>query len=241
MQRSLPRVMSVRAPTAPLPKVVSEARCWAITRTISLGVLGAALTYAVLRYVVFGDVAPDNIPLFIMNKAVAVSGAVLLGACLSLSPLMRLAPRLRPWGRLRKHLGLAGFGLSALHVALTMLLLQPAYYAKLYAADGRFALQGELALLFGVGAMFALLFPAVTSLAPIRRDLAPRTWRSLQRLSILAFALTGAHLFALGLPSWLAPATWIGGLPPITLLAALAVVATFTLRIAAARRSNRGP
>jgi len=199
---------------------------WRLALTIALG----TLSYAVLRYIVFGQVAPAQLPLFVLNKAAAFTGAALLASCLAVTPLMRVWPRLRPWGRLRKHLGLAGFAFSALHVLMNFTLMSPGYYAKLFGADGRMSFQGELAVLAGVLAFAALLLPAGTSVPAIRQGMAPERWMALQRFSLLALALTGLHLAALGVPTWLAPEKWPAGLPPITLIAAALVLTVLVAR-----------
>ena len=215
---------------------VDDAALSRMTRRVTFAVGLAAMAYAVLRYVVAGDVAPAQLPLFVANKAIAFTGAALLAACLALTPLMSRVPRLGAWGGLRKNFGLVGFGLSAIHVLMTMVLMNPAYYAKLYDAGGRMTIQGELALLTGILAFAALVLPAMTSVQVIRQSIGLEKWLSIQKLAVLALALTGLHLVALGLPTWLAPASWPAGLPPITLAALLVVVATFITRRALARR-----
>ena len=59
-----------------------------------------SLAYAIIRYCCFGDVSIHDIPLFVTNKAIAVTGLVLFGiAGLSACGLGPRGPR-----------GLSGFG-----------------------------------------------------------------------------------------------------------------------------------
>lgn len=221
----------VPRPAPPLtPPSVSDAALARVTRIVALSVFAGALAYAIVRYVVIGPVAPAHIPLFVLNKAAAFAGAALLAATVALGPLCRRSPRLAPWKGLRKGLGCAGFGFSAVHTVATLALLDPAYYAKLYLADGRLGLRGELAVLLGVAALALLVLPAATSFTGIRRAMSPGSWGRVQRLALGALAAAGLHVAVLGWPTWLAPATWPGDLPPITLLAAALIAGALALR-----------
>ena len=123
-----------------------------------------------------------------------------------------------------KFCGLMGFFLAAVHAFFSLSLLTPAYYGKYFDAGGRLNLQGELAMTFGVIALFFLLSPAVTTLPMMPKALGGWRWKRTQRAGYVALSLVLVHLVVLGLKGWLAPEGWNGGLPPISLLAAVAAL-----------------
>ena len=188
-------------------------------------VFGGALAYAVVRYHLAGDVAWRHFPLFILNKATSLA-AVIFVAC---SYLVGKVIHWHDQDHARrlvviKFCGLMGFFLAGVHAFFSMALLTPAYYAKYFDPDGRLNLEGEVALTVGVIALFLLLAPAITTLPMMPKAIGGRRWKRNQRLGYVALAFVVAHLVALGLEGWLAPADWNSGLPPISLVALLAAL-----------------
>jgi DMSO/TMAO reductase YedYZ heme-binding membrane subunit len=105
----------------------------------------------------------------------------------------------------------------AWHSLVSLFLLSPKYYAKLYAGDSLTAAALASMTLGGLGtAVFC--FPAWASRAGLKESLGLDRWLTLQRMGYLGLALTAVHCLAIGLPGWLTPSKWPGGLPPITLL-----------------------
>jgi len=166
--------------------------------------------YAALRYVVFGDVTASHLPAFVANKALALTAALaLLPAALARHRGNGLAARGWEWTA----------GASALlHVLLSLAQITPASYPTLF-EGARANLSGELVILSGV------LAAGLATLARNERSGGAR-WQVPLLLVLLG------HVVARGLPGWLAPATWPGALPPISLLAALAMAVALGLRLA---------
>jgi DMSO/TMAO reductase YedYZ heme-binding membrane subunit len=210
-------------------------------RPLVAGALAAALGYAVLRYLIAGSTPPAQLPMFVLNKALAVASVLLVAGCLAIGPLVRLRRLDAAWIRDRKGLGVAGFAFGALHSVMTLAMMSPAVYAKLYDGAGRYTAVGGLAVLAGIVTLAALIAPALTSLAGIRGAMKPSDWRGAQQLAIVGLGAVGVHLVALGLPSWLAPEKWPAGLPPLTLVAFAPVALSLGLRLAAGvrRRARR--
>ena len=180
---------------------------------IAWRILILCFLYAALRYMVFGTNAPRQLPAWGLNKALA------------LSSVFALALGIRAWRRgeeTASHRYLAAFTCQALlHIILTLALLSPAYYPKLY-PDQRLSALGELAVLAG----------AVSAATLSQARQRTRTCLLGGLLALLA------HQAALGAPGWCKPATWPGGLPPITLVGFLLAGLTF-LRAAAPARDPR--
>ena len=168
-----------------------------------LALFGGGLAYATLRYNVLGTTPTDAWPLFIVNKAVSIHA---IGA---LAMVLR-AQRLHD-GRLAGHWRNALQAGVMLHVVLSLLVLQPAYLAKLF-TDGRYTLQASVSLL--TGALAAGLWVH----APLRKSVGT------PRAMLAGTVLLVAHVAALGGLAWLRPQTWPGWLPPITLLCTGALV-----------------
>jgi DMSO/TMAO reductase YedYZ heme-binding membrane subunit len=193
----------------------------------------AAFAYAVARYVVLGTVPAAQLPLFVANKALAVAAVALIAGCLSIGPLVRTRLLDARWMRERKPLGLYGFAFGAVHAVLTVAMLSPAIYGKLYDTAGRFTFAGGLAITTGALMAVALAVPAVTSLSGVRKAMTPAAWRSAQRFAVPALGAALVHLIALGWKSWTTPATWPNGLPPLTLFAAGIIAFAIFARTAA--------
>lgn len=203
------------------------------------------LAYAVARYVLFGPVAPEHIPLYVVNKAVALLALVLVGVSLVIGPLARLDPDGLPgWMGARRWIGFAGFGLALVHVLLTLPIFSPVHYAKFFAQpDGAtgLTLSAGLSLLAGVLATAALAWQAGLSTRPAEPAAHPpalHTLTVLRRLGWTAVALVAAHCVFMGWAGWWPPAAWPGGLPPISLLAVVFAVGVLVLRLLLRRRGR---
>lgn len=188
-------------------------------------VFGAALAYAIVRYHLAGDVAWRHFPLFILNKATSLAAVVFVACSYLIGKVFRWHDHNR---QLRlvviKFCGLTGFFLAAVHALFSLSLLSPAYYGKYFDADGRFNLQGELALTVGVIALFFLLSPAITTLPMMPKALGGWRWKRSQRAGYVALSLVVVHLVVLGWKGWLAPGGWHGGIPPVSLVAVIAAL-----------------
>jgi DMSO/TMAO reductase YedYZ heme-binding membrane subunit len=188
-------------------------------------VFGGSLAYAVVRYHLAGDVAWRHFPLFILNKATSLAAVVFVACSYLVGKVFRWHDHNR---RLRlvviKFCGLMGFFLAGIHAFFSLSLLTPAYYAKYFDKAGRLNLQGELAVSVGVIALFFLMSPAITTLPMMPKALGGVRWKRAQRAGYFALLLVVVHLVVLGLKGWLAPKGWHGGLPPISLIAAVAAL-----------------
>ncbi len=188
-------------------------------------VFGASLAYAVLRYHLVGDVAWRHFPLFILNKATSLAAVVFVASSYLVGKVIHWHDHDRALRLVViKFCGLMGFFLAAVHAFFSLSLLTPAYYGKYFDTAGRLNLQGELAMAVGVIALFILLSPALTTLPMMPKALGGWRWKRSQRAGYVALSLVLVHLVVLGLKGWLAPKGWHGGLPPISLVAAVAAL-----------------
>ena len=212
-------------------EIAKESRLWQPVTARWFAVLfGAAVAYAILRYHILKGVEWSHFPLFILNKAVSLA-AVFFVAC------SYLVGRVLRWHnddpRIRliviKFCGLMGLSLGAIHGLMSLGLWTPHYYPAYFVEGGKLNLQGELAIAVGVVALWALAVPGITTLPTMAKSIGGFRWKRTQRMGYVTLALVAVHLIVLGLPGWLAPAGWPGGLPPISLLAFL--VAGFPLLV----------
>jgi len=194
-------------------------------------VLGVALAYAVVRYHIASGVSWSHFPLFIMNKAVSLAATVLVACSYLIGRVVRWyndEPRKKLV--VVKFCGLIGFSLAALHAIASLCLLAPAYFAKYFAEDGRLNVEGELGLVVGLVALWALSLPAITTLPMMPKALGSVRWKRSQRMGYLCLSLVVAHVVVLGLRGWLSPQTWPWMLPPISLVAAVAAAVPLVVR-----------
>jgi DMSO/TMAO reductase YedYZ heme-binding membrane subunit len=210
---------------------VSERLLQPATTRLFLLVMGPCLIYAGIRYHVVEGVPLTHAPLYILNKAISLGGL----AFLAISYLVGKVAGLR-WDERQlelvviKFCGLMGFSLIVAHVLMSMALLDPAYYAKLY-AGARFNLTGELSLSLGVFALWCFTLPAITSLPYMYDELGADRWLRAQRTGYAGLMLAAGHVLVMGVMAWLRPGDWPAALPPITALALVVAMIPLVVRL----------
>ena len=137
-----------------------------------------------------------------------------------------------------KRLGLAGFGLTVVHMLMSLVLLVPKRYDKFFTAEGDLSSIGELSLLFGVLGVAVLAIPAITSLPGMLESLGAARWRRAQRLGLVGLALSLAHVVVMGIKGWLDVGRWPGGMPPMTMIAVALTLPGLVLPLIAAVRKK---
>lgn len=185
---------------------------------IKMAILLLPLVYAVIRYNLAAGVGWGQLPLYILNKALAMSSVLAL--------FFAAQAGFKSQRELARDLGKMALHCASLHVLFTLVLLPAGYYPKfshvLRTARGEQVLQmasfsaiANLALLFGL--LCAYLFFVISS--GLFKDMLQK--QLLQYLQVCALAY---HLLFLGGYSWFTPSAWPAYLPPVTLLSFICVL-----------------
>ena len=184
-------------------------------------IVGCSLVYATVRYNVFKGVPWSDWPVFILNKALAVSSILLVLAYV-----------------VRSRRGLAGQGadllgaawkLMLVHAGLSLAILSPGYFPTFFNGD-KLSWQAGVSMSLGVVAAMGL------GLNGRKGDARPTLLTGAGVVALLA----GLHCAFYGYAGWFDPATWPGRLPPITLISSAAAVAAMLLALGS-RGSSPGP
>ena len=220
----------------PLP----EDRLWQpITGKWFAVIFGGALAYSILRYHVASDVSWSHFPLFILNKATSLAAVVLVACAYLIRPVFHLeGEAARHRLVLIKFCGLMGFSLAFMHALFSVVLLNPSYFAKFFGEDGRLNVVGELGITVGVVGLWAVAIPAITTLPKMAKELGGIRWKRTQRMGYLCLLLVVAHMVVFGWKGWMTPSTWPWGLPPISLLAAVAAAVPILFKLRRVRESH---
>ena len=128
-------------------------------------IFGFSVFYTVLRYIVFGGVTADQWPLYLANKAISLTGLILLALSYMIGKISILTDTDR--GRqlvLIKFCGLFGFSLIAVHAFASLAILTPEHYAKFYDSDSKMKLVGQLSMLTGILALWCFVLPVISSI-----------------------------------------------------------------------------
>lgn len=214
---------------------------WKQTAAIVLTIFAICLVYAFIRYNIVRNVSFDNFPLFIMNKAVAMSATILIGISFLLGPLTRFWPnQFISHLYLRKHLGIIGFWFAALHAIMSLVLLNPSNYSKFFLESGKFNLIGESSMLFGILSFLIFTAISITSLPPIEKHMHPDQWKLVQRMGYLAYFFVLLHVTIMGYSGWFRADSWQYGMASISLISALFVLFVLLIRILVIRTSKKG-
>lgn len=162
--------------------------------------------YAIIRYNVFGNIPWNQLPLFILNKALSFSGLILL----TLNPLNKLFPKLINSKQTFRN---TGFVFIFIHILLSLILMSPINFSNLYSESGLFTAFGGISLTSGIIAFTILLIYIF-----FRDNKYFEIVFHTRGIMLLFMLLPLIHLFFLGYDGWTTPQKWQGGMPPITLL-----------------------
>ncbi len=195
--------------------------------------IGVALGYSIIRYHIFGGVEWSHFPLFILNKAFSLAGVFFVASSYLIGRVFRWH-NADPARRLVvvKFCGLMGFSLAGVHALISLGLLSAVYYPGFFQEDGRLNIFGELGIVVGVVALWALTMPLVTTLPMMPKAIGGFRWKRAQRMGYVALVLVVVHLVAFGVRGWLTPENWNGGLPPISLVAVVAALVPILVKLA---------
>ncbi|MBA63600.1 MAG: hypothetical protein CMJ76_14690 [Planctomycetaceae bacterium] len=174
-------------------------------KKLTLLVFIISMSYVILRYHFFGDIPLSDIPAFLLNKALAYSGLLLLGFA-----------GLQSRSSKRHKVGMAAAYFLLIHVIMTITLFSPEYFSKFFIEDSkRLTLFASLSLLCGT-----LAFVCLTHLWRVSINTRKGTDLSLVNgLGRLLLILVAGHTGLMGFKGWFSPETWPGRLPPLTLIA----------------------
>jgi len=194
----------------------SKNPAWAIiawTFILSMG-------YATVRYHLLGDVPWKDLPFFILNKGISLSAFVLLAFNFTFGPLKNLgAPIPNSWLRSRRILGIIGFIQVFVHVIMSFMLFNPSVFGKYFEQNGTMTLITGLSMLGGVLAFIFIWIYNVSFNAAFRKDKDLIDFITSRKVLLIAMFFAGTHLIFMGYKGWLNPGGWLGGLPPISLVA----------------------
>ena len=174
-----------------------------------------SLLYSVFRYNIFNNVSWQDLPLYVFNKAIALS-IILLLFYNQISD------------QREKHVVDTGIGITLLVIA-HIILQSPEYYNKFYIGQ-KLNLTGSLSLLFGILAFLFFCFTILVSFIK-SNDTFTQNRGNIEKIKISTLFLIGFHLFVMGINGWLEPSTWPGCMPPISLVSFIFIFATFTKNI----------
>lgn len=205
---------------------------WRKTTTITAIVFLASLVYAVVRYHIVRTVPLDHLPLYTVNKAIAMSATIIIGLSYVLGPLARFFPKtFVPHLPLRKDLGITGFAVAAVHAVISLLLFGKAYYPRFFLNDGKLTMAGEFSMLFGILAFMVFASICVTSLPDMEKRLHPAQWKLAQRMGYIAYVFVLLHAAIMGYRGWFQADAWQYGMASITLISSLFIILVLLLRL----------
>lgn len=195
-----------------------------LTIKLSLWILSVSIAYAILRYNIGKGIAWEHFPIYVLNKAVAITSAYLLSMSVAGPYLSRIKFKLiQRIGESRTSLGLAGAYLMGIHILMSLISLHPNMYNKFFALDGTLSFIGELSMVLGVLAAAAFLYLTITSLSKHIEQLDGTVKIAFGKISIWGLVLLFGHTVVMGYQGWGDFAHWPLGLPPISLLSAMGI------------------
>ncbi len=163
------------------------------------------MAYAVLRYNIFQAISFEHLPLYVTNKALALSIVVLI--------FFRLFTKKEN----HAFYDITIYAQLLMHVFISLALLSPAYYPKFF-LESKINITGELSLLFGVTALVMFLMRLF-----VRQH---KKFSSIKLPISVVLFLVSAHVFSMGISGWITPLKWSGYLPPISLIAFVILITT---------------
>ncbi len=188
-------------------------------RSLPIIIFLLCLIYAFIRYNVFKGVDYDLIPTYILNKSLSFASLILFALTFLPNVIFESFKRFDAVAS-KKNFSLAAYGMSVLHLVITLFILSPQLYPKFY-SGGSFNVVGILTLFFGIISIVVFTLPFLASFQKMRKLLFKKEVGKIFRLAKLAYLLSLGHVITMGLSGWFNVSDWPASLPPITLLAFL--------------------
>lgn len=191
-----------------------------------------SICYAIIRYHIVGTVPWKDFPFLILNKGISLSGIILLTLNFSIGPMNNLTGKVpESWLNSRKQIGITGFLYALIHVLMSMMTFNPDIYGKFYETDGSLTLFGGLSMLGGVLSFVVLWGYNLSFKTFLKDDSAFIQLITSRKFLLLAMLLSAAHLFFMGFKGWVNPSGWVGGVPPISLVAFTVFVIGYVINL----------
>jgi hypothetical protein len=185
-----------------------------------------------LRYHIVGPVPWKDFPFFILNKGIALSAFILLACNFGFGPLNNLGIKVPGgWLNARKSIGMTGFLLVLIHALMSFMLFSPSVYGKFFEADGTLTLLAGLSMLGGILAFVVLWAYNMSFQTHLREDKAYIQFITSRKFLLFALTLGGVHLVFMGYDGWINPASWHGGIPPVSLVAITVFIAAYVANV----------
>jgi hypothetical protein len=172
-----------------------------------LAILLFAGIYACTRYVIFGNVYWIQIPVYILNKAIAVAAVFAL--------MLSALGNLRNQGRVARDWGIITLHLTIYHVLLSLMIMTPNYYDFYW--NDVLTLEGNLVMSFGALGTYSVVMLYMSRAGTTRMAV----------FKVLASFSIGAHIALMAWSGWLQPERWYGHMPPISLWSFLFTLVAF--------------
>ncbi len=191
-----------------------------------------SMAYAVLRYNILGQIPWKDLPLFILNKGVSLSSFFLLTASFSIGPLTNLGLKI-PLNLVnsRHAFGVIGFIMAMIHMIISLVLLNPVMYDKFFLENGSLSFSAGLSMLGGILSIVVLWYYNLSIQSHLKESKMFNQFMTSKKFILMSLFFVAIHLFFMGYKSWLTPAIWQGGLPPISLISFVVFSIGFTINI----------
>lgn len=193
---------------------------------ITVLIFAISLSYAILRYNVFGTVPWSMLPLYIVNKSFAVTGLIMLLIIYLLPLINREGSKWKIIWEERSLFGRLTFVFILLHTVASLLLFKPSVYPKFFNGIDQLNLEGSFSMLAGLLSLVIVWF--INKLYQADRE-HPGEIRQFSRMMlILVIIFIGFHLIFMGYTGWWDYHEWPGSMPPISMVSLLIMIVFVT-------------
>lgn len=158
-------------------------------------VLFLTAIYAYIRYSANKLQIPDESIIFFLNKGLATTAAISISISYILSNLSKLKNITLNFNAYLKYFGTIGFILAALHIFVSLMLLNSIRFPYLFKTANVFNFYGEMTILFGVTSIGLLFMPAITSITSVKLAMEANTWKKYQQIGYFALLALIFHVY----------------------------------------------
>jgi hypothetical protein len=178
-----------------------------------------SISYAILRYNVFGTVPWSGLPFFVMNKAISLTAIILFTIGFVLKPKYKNRVGVaQKWLDISKIIENITFLFIVIHVLMSLMLFKSEIFAKFFEENGTLSLIGGLSMIAGIISFVLLCEIKLNSISKIKINYRLLILPKVLNVTMLFIII---HLFFMGYSGWITIAKWHGGMPPISLIAFL--------------------